>query len=84
VSLSSADLTYLIAAVVLLLVAAHGFGRLAVRLRQPRVAGEIVGGLLLGPTLLGAVTPGAYQAVFKSGTATQGGSPWPTSWACCC
>jgi Kef-type K+ transport system membrane component KefB len=73
VSLSSADLSHLIAAVVLLLVAAHGFGRLAVRLRQPRVAGEIVGGLLLGPTLLGAVAPGAYQAVFKSGAATQAG-----------
>jgi hypothetical protein len=35
-SLSSADLTHLLAAVVLLLLAAHGLGRLAVRLHQPR------------------------------------------------
>jgi Kef-type K+ transport system membrane component KefB len=73
VSLSSGDLAQLIAAAVLLLVAAHGFGRLATRLRQPRVAGEILGGLLLGPTLLGVAAPGRYQALFKSGAVTQTG-----------
>jgi Kef-type K+ transport system membrane component KefB len=72
-SLSSADLTHLIAAVVLLLLAAHGLGRLAVRLHQPRVAGEILGGLLLGPTLLGLLAPGWHQAIFKSGAVTQAG-----------
>ena len=72
-SLSSADLTHLIAAVVLLLLAAHGLGRLAARLRQPRVAGEILGGVLLGPTLLGLLAPGWQQAIFKSGAATQAG-----------
>jgi Kef-type K+ transport system membrane component KefB len=72
-SLSSSDLTHLIGAAVLLLLAAHGFGRLATWLRQPRVAGEILGGLLLGPTLLGLVAPGWYQAVFKSNAVTQAG-----------
>jgi len=33
-------------------------GALAVRLRQPRVFGEIIAGILLGPTVLGAVSPG--------------------------
>jgi Kef-type K+ transport system membrane component KefB len=73
VSLSGSDLTHLIAATLLLLVAAHGLGRVAARLRQPRVAGEILGGLLLGPTLFGLVAPGWHHAVFKSGAATQTG-----------
>jgi Kef-type K+ transport system membrane component KefB len=48
-SLSNADVAHLLLALVLLLVAAHTLGWLCTRLRQPRVAGEILGGLLLGP-----------------------------------
>jgi hypothetical protein len=42
-------------------------------LSQPRVAGEILGGLLLGPTVLGLVAPGWQQALFHDGKATQAG-----------
>jgi Kef-type K+ transport system membrane component KefB len=72
-TLSSSDLFHLIVAGVLLLTAAHGFGRVFVRLRQPRVAGEIVGGLLLGPTLLGLVAPEWQAALFRTGRATEVG-----------
>ena len=72
-SLSSSDLTHLIAATVLLLVTAHGFGRLFARFRQPRVAGEILGGLLLGPSLFDLVAPDWHRAVFQSGAATRAG-----------
>ena len=72
-SLSGPDLTHLIAATVLLLVAAHGFGRLFARFRQPRVAGEILGGLRLGPSLFGLVAPDWHRAVFQSGAATRAG-----------
>jgi Kef-type K+ transport system membrane component KefB len=69
-SLSNADVTHLLLALVLLLLAAHGVGWLFVRLRQPKVAGEILGGLLLGPTLFGLLLPSWHHTVFGSGTAT--------------
>ena len=72
-SLSDADLARLLLAVVLLLVAAHLLGRLFTRFRQPRVAGEILGGLLLGPTLFGALAPDLQRAVFQDGAATRAG-----------
>src|SRR5262245_22552818 len=48
----------------LLLIAAHVVGAAFVKLRQPRVIGEIVGGLLLGPTLLGWLAPEANAWLF--------------------
>ena len=61
---SLAELLPLAASVALLLLAAHVVGWVFVWLRQPRVIGEIVGGLLLGPTLLGAVSPDALTWLF--------------------
>ena len=37
------------------LLLAHGLGWLFVRLRQPRVIGEILAGVIMGPTLLGQI-----------------------------
>ncbi|HKS47050.1 MAG TPA: cation:proton antiporter [Amycolatopsis sp.] len=42
-------------------------GALCVRLWQPPVVGELAGVLLLGPSLLGTLAPGAYHAVFTPG-----------------
>ena len=47
----------LLAALVVVAVA-RVTGALALRIGQPRVVGEIVGGFLLGPTVLGALAPG--------------------------
>jgi Kef-type K+ transport system membrane component KefB len=45
------------------------FGQMARKLRQPQVLGEILGGIILGPTVCGAVLPGAYAWLFpKEGT----------------
>jgi Kef-type K+ transport system membrane component KefB len=48
----------------LLLVAAIALGRLAGRLGLPPVVGELLAGLLLGPTLLGRLAPGLTGAIF--------------------
>jgi Kef-type K+ transport system membrane component KefB len=57
VRLDTADLAHLLLAIAALLVAAHLVGALSVRLAVPRVIGEIAGGLLAGPTVLGAIWP---------------------------
>jgi Kef-type K+ transport system membrane component KefB len=70
-NLANADVIHLLLAVVLLLLVAHSLGWLFVRFRQPRVAGEILGGLLLGPTVLGLWLPDWQRLVFQDGKATQ-------------
>ena len=50
----------LLAALVVVAVARCA-GALALRIGQPRVVGEIVGGFLLGPTVLGALAPGVAE-----------------------
>ncbi len=47
-----------------LLGAAKVLGELAHRLHQPAVLGELLAGILLGPTVLGAFAPGAYAVLF--------------------
>lgn len=42
------------------------FGYLMKRLAQPVVLGELIGGILLGPTLLGTVYPDAYISLFST------------------
>jgi Kef-type K+ transport system membrane component KefB len=69
-SLSNTDTIALLVALILVLISAHLCGDLAVRLRQPRVAGEIVGGLILGPTLLGLLLPSTQRAIFHDSAAT--------------
>jgi Kef-type K+ transport system membrane component KefB len=69
-TLSSSDVAHMLAAFAVLLIAAHGVGSTFARLRQPRVIGEIVGGLILGPTVLGAAAPAVHDWLFPSGGTT--------------
>jgi Kef-type K+ transport system membrane component KefB len=69
-SLTSSETAHLLLATVLLLGAASLFGQLFVHLHYPRVIGEILGGLALGPTLLGWVLPAAEQKLFPATGAT--------------
>lgn len=60
------DLARLLVALAVLLIAAHGMGSVFARLRQPRAIGEIVGGILLGPTALAAISPAVQRWIFPS------------------
>lgn len=44
------------------------FGQLMRRMRQPAVLGEMIGGIILGVTVFGAVAPSAYEWLFQSST----------------
>ena len=54
----------LLLALAVVVLAARAVGWLAVRAGQPRVIGEIVAGIALGPSLLGAVAPDALAFLF--------------------
>ncbi|ANN20170.1 hypothetical protein SD37_34305 [Amycolatopsis orientalis] len=58
------QLTRFLLVVAIVLGVCHLAGALCVRLRQPPVVGELAGALLLGPSLLGALAPGAQHALF--------------------
>lgn len=67
ITLSNLELTRFFFALVLLLFAAHSTAVVLDRLlRVPRVIGEIMGGLLLGPTVLGYFSPGIHDWVFNA------------------
>ncbi|GGX64091.1 cation:proton antiporter [Streptomyces hiroshimensis] len=61
-----AMLTHFVGAAAVVIVVAHGAGRLARWLRQPVIVGQLVAGIALGPTLLGAVAPAAARQLFPS------------------
>lgn len=63
-SLNNLELTRFFFAIVLLLVSALWFGYIFKKFKLPKVIGEIVGGLVLGPTFLGYLAPGAYNWIF--------------------
>lgn len=63
---STQDIGHLLLALTLLLGAGHTLGYAFRRLRQPPVIGEILGGLLLGPTVFGAILPEWQHAIFAT------------------
>jgi Kef-type K+ transport system membrane component KefB len=65
ISLTEVEITRFFFAIVALMGMAHFVGSLFVRMKMPRVIGEIAGGLILGPTVLGAISSGAYEWIFK-------------------
>lgn len=49
------------------------FGHLFERMRQPKLVGEILAGILLGPYALGKLTPATYRTLFLSAGADDAG-----------
>ncbi|MGY1779683.1 cation:proton antiporter [Geodermatophilus sp. SYSU D01036] len=65
--MSTESLGRLALALLLLVLGANLLGQVAVRLRQPRVVGEILAGVLLGPSVLGLLAPDVVAGVFGRG-----------------
>ncbi len=63
--MSNSEIGSICLLLLVLLSAVHLGGYLFARLRQPRVIGEILAGLLLGPTVLGRFAPGISAAIFS-------------------
>jgi Kef-type K+ transport system membrane component KefB/nucleotide-binding universal stress UspA family protein len=61
-----ASVAVFIAQLVVLLVGGRLMGELMQRLGQPSVIGQIIAGVLLGPSVLGALAPGAWHALFPA------------------
>lgn len=62
--MSNADFGSLTLQLSLLLATAHIMGHLFARIRQPRVIGEILAGVVLGPSILGRFAPTFAAVVF--------------------
>jgi Kef-type K+ transport system membrane component KefB len=60
----SYDLRLLLIQILVVVAVARLCGAIAHRAGQPRVIGEIIGGIALGPSLFGAALPSLYQLVF--------------------
>jgi Kef-type K+ transport system membrane component KefB len=71
ISIANPDLVHVLVALLVILVAGHAVGSTFARMRQPRVIGEILGGLLLGPTVLGAFAPHAVDWIFVKSPGAQ-------------
>ena len=79
-SLSEHQILVFFLQLLVLVVAARGLGSLARRLGQPGVVGELAAGLLLGPSVLGAVAPGAFTYLFPGDDPIQGGMLSAVAW----
>jgi Kef-type K+ transport system membrane component KefB len=60
------ELTSFFLALGILLLAARGLGELARRMNTPAVLGELLAGVLLGPSVLGAISPALFAGLFPS------------------
>ncbi len=54
-------------AVLVVLLAARAMAELSRRLKQPEVLGELLGGFVIGPSVLGAIFPHAFHELFQNG-----------------
>jgi len=69
---ASPELASLLLAIALVLAATHICGLLTRRLGQPAVLGELLAGILLGPTIFGRLAPDAFGVLFPTEGAQAG------------
>jgi Kef-type K+ transport system membrane component KefB len=64
--MSSQDFVRLALQIATMLAFGLAFGQVMRRFRQPAVLGEMIGGIILGPTIFGLALPGLYLWLFQS------------------
>jgi len=64
--LAASDITFFLISISVMLLFARLFGEFARKLNQPFVMGEIIAGIILGPTLLGTLFPELFQTLFAA------------------
>jgi Kef-type K+ transport system membrane component KefB len=64
VRLGHADVVQLLVQLSVMLIAGRIFAEIARKLNQPAVIGEILAGILIGPTILGMVDPELFHSLF--------------------
>ena len=62
--LAPAEITTLLLGFALMLGLARLFGEIFNRFKQPAIVGEIIAGILLGPTVFGALAPEFFRSIF--------------------
>lgn len=63
--MSASDFGHFVLTIAAFLAVVHGLGYLSERLKQPRIVGEILAGILLGPFVFKLLLPGAYAKLFS-------------------
>jgi Kef-type K+ transport system membrane component KefB len=66
--LSHADVVHLLLQLSAMLIMGRLFAEAARKLHQPAVIGEIIAGILLGPTVLGMLQPEWFEALYPTGS----------------
>lgn len=62
--LTSHDIVILLLSIAVMLFAAKIFGEIFTKFKQPAVIGEILAGIILGPTVLGTISPDIFNFLF--------------------
>lgn len=69
-TLNHKEVINLLLQIATMLIAARLFAEVARQLKQPAVVGEIIAGIILGPTILGSIMPDFQQYLFHSNDMT--------------
>jgi Kef-type K+ transport system membrane component KefB len=62
-------LLHVLLSLAVVIISARGIGAVFKFFHQPPVIGEVVGGILLGPSFLGQISPSAYEYILPASTA---------------